>query len=80
MENQFKMRIVAHIERLEIFYKVESEIAKKEMDNNPKLKQPREEYLKKYSEYRAYNSLLANIYAGNYDSVDYYNQYLKPKK
>ena len=80
MENQFKTSIVAHIERLEIFYKSESDKWEAEMKENPRLKGPREEYLKCHWEYRAYNGLLHNIYAGNYDSVEYYNQYLKPKK
>lgn len=79
MENQFKTSITAHIEKLKTYYKEESNKWESEMDKNPKLKQPREEYLKYHWEYRAYQSLLTNIYAGNYDSLDFYNNYLKPK-
>jgi|LakMenEpi03Aug12_release.lakeMendotaPanAssembly.Ray.scaffolds.fasta_scaffold38229_6 hypothetical protein len=79
MENQFKKSITAHIERLHTYYKEESDKWEIEMKKNPKLKQPRELYLQYHWEYRSYQMLLTNINAGNYDSVDYYNQYLKPK-
>ena len=79
MENQFKTSIIAHIEKLESYYKKESNKWEALMKENPRLKDPREEYLKSHWEYRAYNALLTNIKQGNYDSVDYYNNYLKPK-
>lgn len=80
MENQFKTSIVAHITKLRNYYKSESDKWEAEMKENPRLKGPREEYLTHHWEYRAYDCILHNISAGNYDSVEYYNQYLKPKK
>lgn len=77
MENQFKTSIVAHITKLRDYYKVESDYYEKEMNQNPKLKQPRENYLQYHWEYRAYQTLLTNIQAGNYDSKSYYETYLK---
>jgi hypothetical protein len=79
MENQFKKSIVAHITKLRNYYKEESDRYAVEMSMNPRLKQPREEYLKYHWEYRAYDMLLNNIERGNYDSESYYNTYLKPK-
>jgi hypothetical protein len=79
MANQFKTSIVAHLTKLRNFYKVESDYYEKEMKENPRLKQPKENYLKHYWEYRAYDMLLSNIQSGNYDSAEYYNKYLKPK-
>ena len=79
MENQFKKSITTHIEKLKTYYKEESDKWAIEMSKNPKLKHPREEYLTHYWEYRAYQCILTNISAGNYDSVEYYNNYLKPK-
>jgi hypothetical protein len=79
MANQFKTSIVAHITKLRNYYKSESDKWEAEHKANPKLKQPREEYIRYHWEYRVYDMLLTNISAGNYDSVDYYNNYLKPK-
>ena len=79
MENQFKKSIVAHITKLRDYYKSESDKWEAEVKLNPKLKHPRENYLQYHWEYRAYESLLTNISTGNYDSVEYYNNYLKPK-
>jgi hypothetical protein len=79
MNNQFKTSITAHITKLKNYYKEQSDYYEKEMKENPRLKHPREEYLKYHWEYRAYDVLLTHIDAGNYDSVDYYNNYLKPK-
>jgi hypothetical protein len=78
MENQFKTSIVAHLTRLRNFYKIESDYYEKQMKENPRLKQPKENYLKYHWEYRAYDMLLTNIQSGNYDSAEYYNKYLKP--
>jgi hypothetical protein len=78
MENQFKTSIVAHLTKLRNFYKVESDYYEKEMKENPRLKQPKENYLKHHWEYRAYDMLLTNIGAGNYDSKQYYESYLRP--
>jgi hypothetical protein len=77
MENQFKTSIVAHITKLRDYYKVESDKWEAEHKANPKLKQPRENYLKYHWEYRAYDMLLSKITSGNYDSVEYYETYLK---
>ena len=77
MENQFKTSIVAHITQLRDYYKVESDYYEKEMKQNPKLKQPRENYLQYHWQYRAYQALLTNADAGNYDSKSYYETYLK---
>jgi hypothetical protein len=79
MENQFKKSITAHIERLHNYYKEESDKWEIEMKNNPKLKHPREEYIRYHWEYRAYQMLLTNINIGSYDSVEYYENHLKPK-
>jgi hypothetical protein len=79
MENQFKTSIVAHITKLRNYYKSESDKWESEMKENPRLKHPRENYLQYHWEYRAYDVLLSNIQSGNYDSAEYYNQYLKPK-
>jgi hypothetical protein len=78
MENQFKTSITAHITKLRNYYKEESDRWEAKMKENPRSKRPREEYLKYHSEYRAYQGLLTKIEQGSYDSVDYYNQYLKP--
>lgn len=77
MENQFKTSIVAHITKLRNYYKVESDYYEKEMKQNPKLKQPRENYLQYHWQYRAFDVLLNNIEIGNYDDVEYYNNYQK---
>lgn len=78
MANQFKESITAHITKLKNRYKEESDYWEAEHKANPKLKQPREEYLKNHWEYRAYDALLANIEAGNYDDEKYYEAYLRP--
>jgi hypothetical protein len=79
MANQFKTSIIAHITKLKNSYKVESDYWEAEHKANPKLKHPKEEYIRYHWEYRAYDMLLTNIEHGNYDSVEYYNNYLKPK-
>jgi hypothetical protein len=79
MNNQFKTSITAHITKLRAYYKAESEKWEAEHKANPKLKHPKEEYLKYHWEYRSYDMLLTNIEAGNYDSESYYNNYLKNK-
>jgi hypothetical protein len=79
MENQFKKSITSHIERLHTYYKEESDKWEIEMKKNPKLKHPREEYIRYHWEYRAYQMLLTNINIGSYDSVEYYENHLKPK-
>lgn len=78
MNNQFKKSIVSHITELHNYYKSEADKWEVEMKKNPKLKQPREEYIRYHWEYRAYASLIHNIKAGNYDSVEYYDNYLDP--
>lgn len=77
MENQFKTSITAHITKLRDFYKSRSDKWEAEMKENPRLKEPREEYLKYHWEYRAYDMLLNNIGMGHYDSKSYYETYLK---
>jgi hypothetical protein len=79
MENQFKTSIIAHITKLKNYYKEQNDYWEAEHKANPRLKQPKEEYIRYHWEYRVYDMLLTNIENGNYDSVDYYNNYLKPK-
>ena len=79
MANQFKTSITAQIQKSKEFYKQQSDYWEAEHKANPKLKRPREEYLTYHWQYRAYQGLLTNIQVGNYDSVDFYNNYLKPK-
>ena len=77
MRNQFKKSITAQITILRDYYKVESDYYEKEMKENPRLKQPRENYLKSHWEYRAYQTILTNIEVGRFDSKSYYEKYLK---
>ena len=77
MRNQFKKSITAQITILRDYYKVESDYYEKEMKENPRLKQPRENYLQYHWEYRAYQALLTNIEVGRFDSKSYYEKYLK---
>lgn len=74
------MSIVTHIEKLKTYYKIESDKLESEMNKNLKLKHPKERYLQYHWIYRTYQMLLTNIEVGDYDSVDYYNNYLKFKK
>ena len=78
MENQFKTSITAHITKLRNYYKAESDYYEKEMKENPRLKQPRENYLQYHWEYRAYQCLLTNIELGNYEDKQYYEAILRP--
>lgn len=77
MENQFRMSIVAHLTKLIDHYKAESDKWEAEMNLNPRQKMPRENYLQYHWEYRAFQCILTNIEAGNYDSEFYYEKYLK---
>ena len=61
------------------FYKEQSDYWEEEMELNPRQKAPRENYLRYHWEYRAYQMLLTHIENGNYDSEEYYNNYLNPK-
>jgi hypothetical protein len=76
---QFRKSIITHITELKDYYKSESDRWEKEVKENPRLKDPRENYIRYHWEYRAYDCLLTNINAGNYDSVEYYENYLKSK-
>jgi hypothetical protein len=78
MENQFKTSITAHITKLKNYYKEQSDYWEAEHKANPKLKHPKEEYIRYHWEYRAYDMLLTNIGAGYYDDKQYYEAYLRP--